>query len=119
MKGFISKLGRIQRQASLHITGTMMTAPMDIIDTCVDLLPFHLLVEKLTHHAVTHLAMLPRSHPLEAHVWKAASRYVKRHRMLPHEIFHTFRIWPGDYEDIEPMQAGTECKPCYMTHIPM
>ena len=44
MKGFINKLGRIQRLASLHITGTMKTAPTDTIDACVDLLPFHLLV---------------------------------------------------------------------------
>jgi len=48
-KGFINKLGRIQRLASTHITSAMKTAPMDTIDACADLLPFHLLVEKHTH----------------------------------------------------------------------
>jgi len=84
MKGFINKLGRIHRLASLHITGAMKTAPTDTIDACVDLLPFHLLVEKLSHCAAMHLVTLPDSHPLVMHVQKAAGRYVKRqgHRYM-------------------------------------
>jgi len=48
-KYFIGKLGKVQRQASLHITRMMWSAPMDTIDACTDLLHFHLLIEKLTH----------------------------------------------------------------------
>jgi len=40
MKGYISRLGRIQRQASLHITGAMRSTPTDVADECTDLLPF-------------------------------------------------------------------------------
>ena len=58
-KGFINKLGRIQRQASLHITGVMKTTPTYTINACTDLLPFHLLVTKLTHCAAMHLPTLP------------------------------------------------------------
>jgi len=46
-KGFISKLDKIQRQVTLHITGVLRSAPMDAIDACTDVLPFHLLVEKI------------------------------------------------------------------------
>jgi len=52
-KGFIGKLVQVQRQASLHITGALKSAPTDAIDACVDLFPFHLLVEKATHQATT------------------------------------------------------------------
>jgi len=47
MKGFITRLAKIQRQASLHITGAMRLAPTDAIDACMDILPFPLLVEKI------------------------------------------------------------------------
>jgi len=91
-KGFISKLGRVQRQAGLHITGAMRSAPTDAVDTCTDLLPFHLLVKKLVCCAATRLAMLPQSHPLAKHTNKAAGRYVKRHRAPLHEVLHAFEI---------------------------
>jgi len=45
-KGFISKLAiaKIQKQVMLHITGALRSTPMDVIDACTDVLPFHLLV---------------------------------------------------------------------------
>jgi len=49
MKGFINKLAHIQRQACLHITGALRSMPTDTLDACSDLLPFHLLVEKVMH----------------------------------------------------------------------
>ena len=58
-KGFISKLAKIQRQATLHIMGALRSTLTDTIDACSDMLPFHLLVKKLTHSAATRLATLP------------------------------------------------------------
>ena len=68
MKGAISKLAKIQRQASLHIARALRSAPTDAIDACTNVLPFHLLVEKLTYRAASRLVTLPQSHPLERHV---------------------------------------------------
>jgi len=45
-KGFIGQLNKVQRQASLHITGAMKSAATDTIDPCADFLLFHLLMEK-------------------------------------------------------------------------
>jgi len=117
-KGFINKLGRIQRLASLHITSAMKPAPTDTINACADLLPFHLLVEKHIHHATTCLATLPASHPLTLHVRKVAGRYVKRHRAPLHEILHSFNIWPKEYKDIVPMSTEPRQELCYALHIP-
>ena len=58
-KVFISKLAKVQRQASLHITGAMRSAPMDAIDACADIAPFHLLVENVNYTAATRMATLP------------------------------------------------------------
>ena len=67
-KGFIRKLAWVQRQTSLHIMRALKSAPTDTIDACMDLLPFHLLVEKAT---------LPDSHLLNKHMKKVVSRYIK------------------------------------------
>src|SRR5882724_6445401 len=67
-KGFIGKLAKVQRQASLHITGAMRSAPMDMVDACTDLVPFHLLVKSLTYRATTRMVTLPWSHPLVKHI---------------------------------------------------
>jgi len=61
----------------LHITGMIKSAPTDAVDTCTDLLPFHLLVKKLVCCATTRLAMFPQVHPLEKHASRAAGTYIK------------------------------------------
>ena len=91
-KGAISNLAKIQRQAVLHVTGALKTAPTDAIDTCADILPFHLLVKKLAYHSGSRLAMLPQTHPLGRHITRAAARYVKSHRAPIHEIMHACKI---------------------------
>jgi len=84
----------------------------------LDVLPFHLLVEKLTHRAATRLATLPQSHPLEMHVTQAVNRYVKHHHALLHEILHAFRIHPAEYESIKPCTRGLKHMHTFTTHIP-
>ncbi|KAF8577042.1 hypothetical protein K439DRAFT_1365641, partial [Ramaria rubella] len=75
-KGQISKLARIQRMATLHITGAMCTSPIDSVEAYANLLPFSLLVYKVVHRATSRMACLPPSHPLHRHVWNAAAKYV-------------------------------------------
>ena len=101
-KGFISKLAKIQRQATLHITGALRSTPTDTINTCADMLLLHLLVEKIMHRAATRLATLPQSHPLETHVTQAVNRYVKLHWAPIHEILHAFKICPAEFKSIKP-----------------
>jgi len=101
-KGFISKLARIQRQAMLHITGALRLTLMDAIDACTDVMPFNILVEKLTHRATTRLAMLPNCHLLEKHTVREANRYLKQHRVPLHEILHAFKIHPNKFKSIRP-----------------
>ena len=52
---------------------------MDALDACTDMLPFHLLVEKLVYRVGAQLTSLPQIHPLGKHVDWAAKRYIKAH----------------------------------------
>ena len=117
MKGFISKLGKVQRQASLHITGALRSAPTNVVDACADLLPSYLLVIKSLFQAATRLATLPQSHPMHKHANKAASRYFKCHRVPSHEVLHAFNIQPSTFKSINPYQHSPKCRPWFSTHI--
>lgn len=76
-QGIINKLAMVQRQAAIMITGAMRTTATDILDIMANLLPFHLLVDKLRHHAALRLTTLPSTHPLYKPVANAATRLVK------------------------------------------
>ena len=95
----------------------MRTSPTDTIDACADLLPFHLLVKKLSHCAAMCLVTLPEFHLLVTNAQKAVGRYVKRHRALLHKVLHSFNIQPRDYEDIVPMSTEPRQESCYVLHI--
>jgi len=116
-RGFISKLAKIQQQAVLHITGVLRSAPTDAIDACADMLPFHLLVKKLTYSAATRLVTFPQSHPLGRHMAQEARRYVKSHRALVHEIMHAFKLNPADFESIKPCTGGIKDDCNFTIHI--
>ena len=85
--------------------------PTDVLDACSDLLPFHLLVEKVTHQVATWLASLPSSHPLYTHIRKVARRYVKHHRVPLHEVMHTLNMQPNKLEKIRPVRCGSKWEP--------
>jgi len=123
IKGYINKLGRIQRQASLHVTGAMRSTPTDMADTCADLLadllPFHLLVQKLTYCIAVRIVMLPHTHPLERHMSWATTRYIKRHRAPLHEVLHMAQVQPSEFEDILFSRHSPKWELSFPIHIPV
>ena len=74
----LNKLATIQRRAAILIVGRMCTSPTDMLDIHTNLLPFHLLVDKVWFQVVLHLATLPIMHPLHNPVKQAASQFVKK-----------------------------------------
>src|SRR5882724_10062237 len=117
-KGYIRKLGQVQRQATLQIMGAMHTAPTDSIDAHTDLLPFPLLIEKLVHRAAVRLATLPERHPLAKHVVSAGRRYIKRHWAPLHEVLHAFGMQASKYKEITPVRMGPKWTPGFQVCIP-
>ena len=73
----LSKLAAIQRNTAIAIVGGLRTLPNDILNMHADLLPFHLLVDKVRYQAALRLATLPSMHPLHKPVNQAACHFVK------------------------------------------
>jgi len=48
-KGFITSVCMYRGKPIYTSTGALSSMPTDTLDACLDLLPFHLLVEKVTH----------------------------------------------------------------------
>ena len=69
----LGKLATIQRSAALMIVGGLCTSPNDLLDMHANLLPFHLLVNKVQYQVALRLATLPSTHPLHKPVNQAAS----------------------------------------------
>jgi hypothetical protein len=88
----LNKLAAIQRSAAILIVGGLHTSPADSLDIHANLLPFHLLVDKVRFQAALRLATLPVSHPLHKPVIQAAQRFVKRHHSPLHELMHRFKL---------------------------
>ena len=117
-KNFITMLGRVHRQALLHITGAMKTTATDILEAHADIPQFSILLKKKLGRDALRLACLPQTHPLAGEVQKAARRYVKRHRTPLHEVLHAFNIKPAAMEKITPIGKGPKWEPCHNMRIP-
>jgi len=111
-KGYISRLVEYKdRQACtswLH-----EVHPTDVADTCVDLLPFHLLIQKLTYCTAVRIATLPHAHPLAKHTSRAATRYIRRHRLLARDAANVAHLKPADFKEISPCRWGPKWEPCF------
>ena len=97
--GITKRLARVQRMASMLITGAMHSTATDVLDAHADLLPFPLLVNQICLRSITRLATLPNMHPLYKHVRKMR-RYVKRHSAPLHDLLHALGISPDEVETI-------------------
>ena len=113
----ITKLASIQRRAAIMITGAMKTTATDVVEVMANLLPFHLLVDKLWHRAAIRLATLPSSHPLHKPVANAANRLIKCHATPLHDLMHRYGIQPRGFETINAVRFDTRWKPKITTEV--
>jgi ribonuclease HI len=107
----LNKLAAIQRSAAILIVGGLRTSPTDSLDVHANLLPFHLLVDKVRFQAALRLATLPVSHPLHKPVIQAAQRFVKRHHSPLHELMYRFKLKPKSMEKIEAVRQEPKWEP--------
>ena len=95
------RLASLQGRVANMIAGGMRTSPHDTAEVHANLLPFHLLVDKVRHAAAIRMATLPQTHPLYKPVRDAASRLVKTHPTPLHDLMHRYNIKPENMETIE------------------
>ena len=76
-----------------------------------NLLPFHLMVDKVCFQAAVRLATLPSTYPLFKAVKQAAQRFVKKHHSLLHELMHKFKLKPALLEKISAVRQNPKWEP--------
>ena len=107
----LNKLASIQRSAAIAILGGLHTLPNDILDVHANLLPFHLMVNKIRFQAALRLARLPSSHPLYKPVLQAARHFIKKHHSPLHELMYKFKLKPKLMEKIAATRQDPEWEP--------
>jgi hypothetical protein len=101
VRGFTSKMARVQRMAAILIVGGMHTTATDVLDVHANLLPFQQLLRKACCHMTLGMSSLPTTHPLYAELRKALHQR-KRHRTPMHDLLREFNI---DSRTIEKVDA--------------
>ena len=100
--GIAKNLARIQRMATISITGAMRTTATDTLDAHAHLLPVTLLLQKTCHQAALRLSSLPRHHPLFKHLQHIAKHAgISRHRTSIHNLIATFHTFPDEIETVD------------------
>ena len=107
----LGKLAAIQRSAALMIVGGLHTSPNDLLDMHANMLPFHLLVNKVQYQAALRLATLPNMHPLHKPVAQAARCFIKKHHSPLHELMFKFKLKPKLLEKIAAMRQAASWEP--------
>jgi hypothetical protein len=69
--GVLRNLEKAQRLATTAITGTLRSAPTDLLDAHAGLLPMELALRKACHRAILRSITLPHTHPLHQIIKKA------------------------------------------------
>ncbi|KAG2144123.1 uncharacterized protein EDB93DRAFT_1251723 [Suillus bovinus] len=117
-RSFASQMARIQRMATLNITGGLHSSTSDMLDSHANVLPFQQVLRYTCYRATLRMSTLPESHPLSKHI-TAASNFCKKrnyegHKRHPsplHRLFNEFKMDPATMEKILPARHSTKWEP--------
>ncbi|KAG2148674.1 uncharacterized protein EDB93DRAFT_1103730 [Suillus bovinus] len=117
-RGFASQMARVQRMATLNITGGLRSSASDMLDSHTNILPFQQVLCYMCYRATLRMSTLPESHPLSKHI-TAASNFCKKrnyegHKRHPsplHRLFNEFKTDPATMEKILPVRHSTKWEP--------
>ncbi|PPQ82122.1 hypothetical protein CVT24_012427 [Panaeolus cyanescens] len=99
--GIMKKLTRIQRMATLTITGAPRTTPTEVLDAHAGVLPLDLRLLQICHRNLTRLVSLPQSHPLNEIIAREVEKPPKRHPTQIYRLTKIFDIDPRLVEKVE------------------
>lgn len=100
--GTLKLLQKLQRIASIAITGALRTTPTDLIDAHAGILPMELAILKVCHRAAVRLLTLPKSHPLFGIVRDAKASRPARHQSAIDGLIKLFNLQHARLETITP-----------------
>ena len=99
--GALRNLEKAQRLATTAITGTMRSAPTDLLDAHAGLLPMDLALRKACHRAMLRSLTLPASHPLHRIIKRAKRHPPDKHLGPLDELLRIFKLRNTKFETIE------------------
>jgi len=115
--GVLRNLQKAQRIATTAITGTMRSAPTDLIDAHAGLLPMELALRKACHRAILRSISLPCAHPLHQ-IIKSAKRHPPEKHLSPlDQLIKVFKLKNVKYETIKPAIKDWSKAPRFKTAI--
>ena len=100
--GALRNLEKAQRIATTAITGTLRSAPTDLIDAHAGLFPMDLALRKACHRAILRSLTLPSSHPLHHIVKEAKRRPPEKHLGPLDQLIKIFKLRNKIFEVIDP-----------------
>jgi len=117
--GVLKSLEKLQRIATLAITGGLRSTPMDLLDAHSGLLPLGLALKKMCHRAAVRLLTLPETHPLHRKVNEARMSPPESHLGPIDTLFKTFRLGKIKIKTISPVTNNPHSTPGFKTRIAM
>ena len=99
--GILHNLQKSQRIATTAITGTLRSAPTDLIDAHAGLLPMELALMKACHRGLVRVLTLPSTHPLHQIIRKAKRHPPEKHLSPLDQLIRIFKMKTIKIETIE------------------
>ena len=100
--GALRGLQKIQRIATLAITGTLRTSPNDFVDAHSGVLPMELALTKACHSALVRSLTLPSTNPMHQVVQEAKRRQPKKYPGPIDNLLKIFGLQNSEVETICP-----------------
>jgi hypothetical protein len=100
--GALRGLQKIQRIATLAITGTLRTSPNDFVDAHSGVLPMELALTKACHSALVRSLTLPSTNPMHQVVQEAKRRQPKKYPGPIDNLLKIFGLQNSEVETIRP-----------------
>ena len=113
----LKALQKLQRIATLAITGALRTTPTDLLDSHAGVLPMELALLKASHRATVRLLTLPVTHPLFSTVQAVKRSPPSKHKGSVDTLIQLFKMTKVLIETISPVIGGQRPPPRLTTEI--
>ena len=113
----LRQLQKVQRIASLAITGTLRSTPTDFADAHAGLLPIELSLLKATHRAAVRICTLPHTHPLHSIITSIKADPPKKHPSPLANLLRIFKLRTKNIETITPRAQCNIRQPNYLVNV--
>lgn len=113
----LKSMGKIQRIATLAITGGLRTSPNDLLDAHAGVLPANLMLERICYAAMVRAASLPAGHPTREMIRRYSHTPAKTHLTPIQKLIERYKIKPHLYETITPEPRPPTYKSKFTTTI--